>query len=55
VGEDLAEHDPEKWIPVFGQDHAPFDALARRGASAIAAATSIIAAPVTSRHVNGSA
>jgi hypothetical protein len=19
----LSEHDPEKWIPVFGKDHAP--------------------------------
>jgi hypothetical protein len=23
------EHDPEKWIPVFGKDHAPLDKLER--------------------------
>jgi hypothetical protein len=23
VAGDPAEHDPEKWTPVFGKDHAP--------------------------------
>jgi len=23
VAPDFSEHDPEKWIPVFGKDHAP--------------------------------
>jgi hypothetical protein len=23
MGEAPLEHDPEKWIPVFGKDHAP--------------------------------
>src|SRR5262249_9113592 len=25
------EHDPEKWVPVFGKDHAPARSLSRRG------------------------
>src|SRR5262249_13455103 len=27
------EHDPEKWIPVFGKDHAPTNKLERDGDS----------------------
>src|SRR5262249_4883610 len=29
-GEGALEHDPEKWIPVFGKDHAPTKSYCRR-------------------------
>jgi enamine deaminase RidA (YjgF/YER057c/UK114 family) len=35
IGEEsITEHDPEKWVPVFGKDHAPENAGRRRRAMA---------------------
>ena len=32
-GTRVLEHDPEKWMPVFGKDHAPRNKLKRNGDS----------------------